>query len=341
MSSSDQVVRRNQRALSRASRRSRSPEEITPMPSTSRSTFPPIPQRNPSRPNTPSQSPDLTRTIFPLEPDQFPPPRTPINPTTQLARTMSDTGNHKETSTKLNTKNLEFSGRKADFQAWKDVIELYMIGNPSQFPDDSRKIAFALSWMCRTKDVKIWASNQQRALQCATDWGTWSDFEDILENEFGDPAAETQAKEFLLHYKQGNMKARPYFSTLELWFNLANITTDDEKYAIVKRTMNPTIRSSFLLVGIPKTYDTIKAKMIMLEDEEDKVASFNPRALDSRLGDSSTAAQRNYTPASASYRVQGHTPARPHLQTRLSIKEILAMPKETRPKTPTAYHNRA
>ena len=120
---------------------------------------------------------------------------------------MSDAGNHKETSTKLNTKNLEFSGRKADFQAWKDVIELYMIGNPSQFPDDSRKIAFALSWMCGTKDVKIWASNQQRALQRASDWGTWSEFEDILENEFGDPAAETQAKEFLLHYKQGNMKA--------------------------------------------------------------------------------------------------------------------------------------
>ena len=252
---------------------------------------------------------------------------------------MSDTGNHKETSTKLNTKNLEFSGRKADFQAWKDVIELYMIGNPSQFPDDSRKIAFALSWMCGTKDVKIWASNQQRALQRATDWGTWSDFEDILENEFGDPAAETQAKEFLIHYKQGNMKARPYFSTLELWFNLANVVSEEEKYAVVKRTMNPAVRSSFLLVGMPKTYDTIKAKMIMLEDEEDKVRSFNPRALDSRLGDSSTAAQRHYTPASASYRVQGHTPARQMHAPRLLIKEILAMPKGTRPKPPRPCFN--
>src|SRR5882757_9470000 len=71
----------------------------------------------------------------------------------------------KEVSTKLNTKNLEFSGRKADFRAWKDVIELYMIGNPSQFPDDERKIAFMLSWMCGSKDVKIWASNQQRQLR--------------------------------------------------------------------------------------------------------------------------------------------------------------------------------
>ena len=161
MSSSDQVARCNLCAASRASRRSRSPEEITPVPSSSRTTLPPVPQRNPSRPGTPSQSPNLARTALPLAPDQFPPPLTPRRPTTQLARSMSDTGNHKEVSTKLNTKNLEFSGRKADFQAWKDVIELYMIGNPSQFPDDSRKIAFALSWMCGSKDVKIWASNQQ------------------------------------------------------------------------------------------------------------------------------------------------------------------------------------
>ena len=129
------------------------------------------------------------------------------------------------------------------------------------------------------------------------------------------------------------MKARPYFSTLKLWFNLANVTNDDEKYATVKRTMNPQIRSSLLLVGIPTSYATIKDKMIMLDDEEDKVRSFNPRSLDSRLGDSSTAAQRNYTPASASYRVQGHTPARNAQQPqRQSVKDILAMPKGTRPK---------
>src|SRR5882757_1763078 len=110
-----------------------------------------------------------------------------------------------------------------------------MIGNPSQFPDDKCKIAFTLSWMCRSKDIKIWASNQQRQLQCATDWGTWEIFEKILEDSFGDPAAETQAREFLITFKQKDLKAQPYFTMLELWFYLANIMEDAEKYNSVKR----------------------------------------------------------------------------------------------------------
>src|SRR5882757_4937035 len=137
----------------------------------------------------------------------------------------------------------------------------------------------------------------------------WRDFEKILEDSFGDLGAETQAREFLLTFKQKDLKARPYFAMLELWFNLANITDDTNKYNTVKRTMNPTIHSSLLLVGIPATYTLIKEKMIMLDDEEDKVRSFNPKSLDSRLGDSSTTGPRQYTLASQAYRVQGHTPA--------------------------------
>src|SRR5882757_3279244 len=178
--------------------------------------------------------------------------------------------------------------------------------------------------MCGSKDVKIWASNQQQQLQHASDWGTWADFEKILEDSFSDPAAETQAKEFLIQFKQKEMKAQPYFSTLELWFNLANVTDDAEKYAMVKRSMNPQVRSSLLLVGIPDTYTKIKEKMIMLNDEEDKVRTFNPKFLNSCLSDSSTAAPRNYTLASASYRVQGHTPAPARQPQWLTIKEILA-----------------
>src|SRR5882757_8422350 len=173
-----------------------------------------------------------------------------------------------------------------------------MISNPSQFPDDKRKIAFTLSWMCGSKDVKIWASNQQQQLQHATDWGMWENFEKILEDSFSDPAAEAQAREFLITFKQKDLKARPYFATLELWFNLANIMEDTKKYNSVKRTMNPQIRSSLLLVGIPTTHTAIKEKMIMLDNKEDKVQSFNPKSLDSRLGNSSTATPRQYTPAS-------------------------------------------
>jgi len=42
-------------------------------------------------------------------------------------------------SAKLNTENLKFSGRKSDFRAWKDIIDLYMIGNPKEFPTDKSR----------------------------------------------------------------------------------------------------------------------------------------------------------------------------------------------------------
>src|SRR5882757_295109 len=293
---SEQIAQRDQRAAQCAARRPTLQEEAEPStcPNTPQDiqTPPPIPPRAPSRTQTPSQSPDLTRTVLPYTPSPFlqrtpgrPLPSSLPIPSTTCA--MSDY-DQKEVSTKLNTKNLEFSGRKADFRAWKDVIKLYMIGNLPQFPDDKRKIVFTLSWMCGSKDVKIWASNQQQQLQHATTWGTWNDFEKVLEDSFGNPAAENQAREFLLTYKQKDTKARPYFAMLKLWFNLANITDDTDKYNTVKRTMNPNIRSSLLLVGIPTTYTAIKEKMIMLDDEEDKVRSFNPKSLDSRLSDSST-----------------------------------------------------
>src|SRR5882757_6555554 len=103
--------------------------------------------------------------------------------------------------------------------------------------------------------------------------------------------------------------------------------------------MNPTIRSSLLLVSIPATYTTIKEKMTMLDDEEDKVRSFNPKSLNSCLGNSSTTGPQQYTPASQAYRVQGHTPAPAQQQNRPTIKEILAMPPSTCPRPPRPCYN--
>src|SRR5882757_1100115 len=313
--SSQQALQRAQRAA----RRGVLQEEAEPptRPSSRRDTSapPPLPPRAPSRAQTPSSSPEQSRTSLPYEPrpsTHRTPSRIPLTPSPPIpssTRAMSDDG-RREVTTKLNTKNLEFNGKKADYRAWKDRIDLYMIGNPSQLPDDGRKIAFTLSWICGSKDAQVWASNQQRKLSRATTWGTWKEFQKTLEDAFGDPAAENQAREYLLNFKQDDQKARPFYTMLELWFNLANITDDEQKYQMAKRAINSKIRSSLLLVDFPDSYDNLKKKMIMLDDEEDKVRAFNPKSLNSRLGDSSTTAARQYTPASQAYRAQGHTPAR-------------------------------
>src|SRR5258707_1074588 len=82
-----------------------------------------------SRPPTPSTSPQLikARPLPSTSKEDSPPITSKPLPTTILRTTMSN--DHKEVSTKLNTKNLEFTGRKAKFRAWKDTIDLYMIGN--------------------------------------------------------------------------------------------------------------------------------------------------------------------------------------------------------------------
>src|SRR5882762_9256426 len=152
---------------------------------------PQVPPRAPSRTSTPV-SPETSRRPLPPRaaptpiissadlPSHTPSPPTPID--------MSDFK-----SAKLNTENLKFSGRKSDFRAWKDIIDLYMIGNPKEFPTDQIRIAFVLSWMSGTHHIQTWASNQQTIYTRSGTWPTWSEFQKILEEQYGDPAAEQQA----------------------------------------------------------------------------------------------------------------------------------------------------
>jgi hypothetical protein len=107
-----------------------------------------------------------------------------------------------------------------------------------------------------------------------------------LEKEYGDPAAEAKAVEYLRTYKQGATSVRKFFSNLELWFSLAGINDMAEQLTIAKKSMNLALRSSLTLVGFPASYNGLKKKMVDLEDEEQKMdPSANPRTMDSHLAD--------------------------------------------------------
>ena len=138
-----------------------------------------------------------------------------------------------------------------------DAITLYMIGNDDQFPDDKAKITFVLSYMDGSNKAKLWARNQMRSYKSTEDdigtdeenhsttyfsgWPTWEQFKRDLEKEYGDPAAQEQAEEHLLTYKQGSQDARSFFNSLELWYYLAKIMKDDDKLKFTKRAMNPAL----------------------------------------------------------------------------------------------------
>ena len=211
-------------------------------------------------------------------------------------------------SAKLNIGDLKFSGDKARFREWKDNIDLYMVSNPEQFSTDQKKVTFAMSYLAGSSDIRLWRSARQKEYT-ANGWPTWAEFETALEKDFGDPAAESKAREYLQTFRQANTPARKFFSNLELWLDLADITDDAERMDIARKTMNPSLRSSLTMIGFPKKYVDLKKKMIDLEDEEKKMeTTVNPATLDSRLANhGSTSYQRR--PPTDSYRVQAHVPA--------------------------------
>ena len=99
-------------------------------------------------------------------------------------------------SAKLNIGDLKFSGDKARFREWKDNVDLYMVGNPEQFTTDQKKVTFALSYLAGSSDIRLWRSARQKEYT-ANGWPTWAEFETALEKDFGDPAAESKAREYL------------------------------------------------------------------------------------------------------------------------------------------------
>ena len=251
---------------------------------------------------------------------------------------------------KLNTANLSFSGKKSEFRGWMDAITLHMIGNADQFPDDKAKVTFVLSYMDKSNKVRLWAGNELRKYEEPYDypseseaaegappvsiitlpyeggWPTWREFKIRLEAEFGDPAAREQAEEHLIVFRQGNLDARAFFNSLELWYDLAGVIAPEAKFRWAKKSMNPQLRTSLIVAGFPPTYEKLKEKMVQLEDEERKTNPvINPRGLDERFTD---AGPSNRAHSTATYRVQGHVPVKP----RQDWNKLKKQPPGTRPK---------
>jgi len=162
-------------------------------------------------------------------------------------------------------------------------------------------------------------------------WPSWATFEAKLEEEYGDPAAESQAQEFLLTYKQGKKKPREFLNELELWFHLANVTEDGHKLRAATRAMDPSMVESLTIAGYPESYEELRNKLLSIDDAKRKHAAIAGSSLDSRLRDSGlTHAFQATNPRFANYRAQGH--GSPNTPKRLSVSDILKMPIGQRPK---------
>ena len=258
---------------------------------------------------------------------------------------------------KINTDGLIFSGKKSDYRKWRNIVDLYIIGNSPSFNSEKKKIAFVLSYMCGTKLVSLWSSNKQEYF-AATRWPTWSEFVRMMDNDFSDPATKAQAHEFLRTFRQKTLSNRSFFETLDLWFILAGLdptpeneptdsdeatdsaagarsTDEDIKFEIAKRSMDPQMRTSLTMIGFPTSYARLRNKLIKIEDAEREMSYLTPSSLDSRfIPDSGTSTARqvstphHFGPSKQQFRVQGHS----QTDKRLTYQDILKLPKGQRPR---------
>src|SRR3979490_1332599 len=312
-------------------------------------------------PNTPSGprslSPTIHRTMSTQASASAAPPRSPDHsqPDTETYQRTNMSGNGK---VKINTDGLIFSGKKADYRKWRNIVDLYVIGNSSSFDSEKKKIAFVLSYMCGSKMVTLWSSNKQEYF-AATKWPTWSEFAKMMDKDFSDPATKAQAHEFLRTFRQKSLSNRALFETLDLWVILAGLeptpegepadsdeATDSQagdfrsndenlKFEIAKRSMDPGTRKALTMKGFPTSSVSLRDKLVKIEDADREMLYLTPSNLDSRfIPDSGTSTARqvsaphHFGPSKQQFRVQGHSPT----DKRLTYRDILKLPKGQRPR---------
>jgi hypothetical protein len=126
-----------------------------------------------------------------------------------------------------------FDGK--NYQTWMMATELYMRANSSGFPNDEKKILFALSFMTEGLPV-TWALDFNEEVMAADVWnfGTWAAFKTKLKATFEDQERSKNARTALHQLKQGTQTADAFFLQFDLLRRAAGITDDGELVAFLE-----------------------------------------------------------------------------------------------------------
>ena len=153
----------------------------------------------------------------------------------------------------------KYDGKKNDYDNFLRQLRLYVLGNSKVLVDDESKIITALSFM-EGGYATTWANAfTDLALEKSpADWGTWKEFLEKLEFQFGNSTKTVDAMTEIENLFQKGMTSEEYFIRLRAIMVRGKLhSVNDWKFLlriIATRLNRPLVRQIYTAEKIPTTF---------------------------------------------------------------------------------------
>jgi hypothetical protein len=196
----------------------------------------------------------------------------------------------------------DFSGNRDETTKFVRLITLYLDVNSEIYDTDTRKIAFALSFMKEgtaaawMEDTITFAHELNPATGRANGYGTWNQFLDHFEEAFN-PIDSTGTALHKLHaLKQGNDLSE-YISTFKQLCNRAEIHSFNTQKDYFIHRLKPALLSKLCNSGdIPIKMEAMYKKVIAIKNAYQLLLSHRNAASDSRNRSNNRGPKPRFTP---------------------------------------------
>jgi hypothetical protein len=196
----------------------------------------------------------------------------------------------------------DFSGDRDETTKFVRLVTLYLDVNSEIYDNDTRKIAFALSFMKEgtaaawMEDTIAYAHLTNPATNRPNGYGTWSEFLDHFEEAFNPIDSAGTALHKLHALKQGNDLSE-YISTFKQLCNRAEIYSFNAQKDYFIRGLKPALLSKLCNSGdIPDEMEAMYKKVISIENAYQLLLSHRNSTADSRNRSNNRGPKPRFTP---------------------------------------------
>ena len=135
---------------------------------------------------------------------------------------------------------------------------------------DEKKITVALSYI-KGGDAEIWANGFTNEKLAAENFGTWKNFLDKFQQQFGPTTTESDAITKLKNLYQDKLTAAEYWMQVNALIGRAKLQKKED-YVFLKRIITtrmnwPLIRQCFALNDVPSTYESWQSQTIKFDNQ--------------------------------------------------------------------------
>jgi hypothetical protein len=219
------------------------------------------PHRSPDRPKPiPLSQPTIASSSTGKTPVRQPPPVSKRTPTMSQAQA---------TPKAVGTPPKQFDGTASQAEGFLSALQNYYYLNETLFPDESRKVAAALTHFKVGSPAGEWARNKQTAALAATPitFGSWNDFITQFKAHFIPVQTEQQAMNAIWQLKMGN---RPFHEWYQEWSTYASRSgaNDATKMYAFRQALPQGLNDKLVGLATPPTTLTALVEHARLFDQQ-------------------------------------------------------------------------